>query len=48
MPWWHGCHRLRPHEYFLLTDSPLSFDGRYFGITRGSEILGKARLLWPR
>ena len=48
MPWWSGCRRLRPREYFLLMDSPLSFDGRYFGVTRGKEVFGRAELLWAK
>ncbi len=49
MPWWSGCHMLRAGETFLLSpDAPDAFDGRYFGVTRTSEIIGKARLLWPR
>jgi conjugative transfer signal peptidase TraF len=49
MPWWTGCIRLRGQERFLLmAQSPASFDGRYFGVTDGSDIVGKARLLWPR
>lgn len=49
MPWWSGCRRLRPGELFLLSrTAPDAFDGRYFGITRSSEIVGKARLLWSR
>lgn len=48
MPWWTGCRLLGDEEYFLLMDSPLSFDGRYFGVTRHSDILGGAELLWPK
>jgi conjugative transfer signal peptidase TraF len=48
MPWWIGCYQLRAQEYFLLTGSPLSFDGRYFGLTRGKELLGRADLLWAK
>jgi conjugative transfer signal peptidase TraF len=48
MPWWNGCHRLRAHEYFLLMDNPLSFDGRYFGFTPGKDLLGRAELLWAK
>ncbi|HEY1146600.1 MAG TPA: S26 family signal peptidase [Allosphingosinicella sp.] len=48
LAWWNGCRRLRAGEYFLLMDSPLSFDGRYFGVTRRREILGRAELLWAR
>jgi conjugative transfer signal peptidase TraF len=48
MPRWTGCHRLSQSEYLLLADSPDSFDGRYFGITRRKELVGGAVLLWPR
>ena len=47
LPWWNGCTLLRDGRYFLLmADAPASFDGRYFGITRAADIVGKARLLW--
>jgi len=46
LPRWSGCIRLHGRELFLLTDNPASFDGRYFGATKGSDIIGKARLLW--
>lgn len=49
MPWWSGCVRLRGHQFFLLmTRSPASFDGRYFGFTESAQIIGKARPLWTR
>lgn len=49
MPWWSGCRTLRGSQVFLLMpDSPSSFDGRYFGVTAGDHIVGKARLLWAR
>lgn len=48
MPIWTGCVRLRGDQRFLLMDSPMSFDGRYFGVTEGSDMIGKARLLWAR
>lgn len=48
MPWWSGCRQLRRHEYFLLMDSDLSFDGRYFGVTQNGDVLGRAELLWAR
>lgn len=48
MPMWSGCVRLRGRQLFLLTDAPASFDGRYFGVTEGGDIIGKARLLWAR
>lgn len=46
MPWWEGCQTLSPGEFFLLAPARLSFDGRYFGVSRKSEILGRAKLLW--
>lgn len=49
MQWWSGCVRLRGRQLFLLmSDSPASFDGRYFGVTDGRLVVGKARLLWAR
>jgi type IV secretory pathway protease TraF len=50
MPWsWTGCERLRHGDLLLLSPGePLAFDGRYFGISRGGQVLGRARLLWPR
>jgi conjugative transfer signal peptidase TraF len=49
MPWWSGCVRLHGQQLFLLmTESPASFDGRYFGVTDGAQVIGKARLLWAR
>ena len=48
MPWWTGCRRLGPGDYFLLTDDPASFDGRYFGITPRQELVGRAVLLWAK
>jgi conjugative transfer signal peptidase TraF len=49
LPWWEGCRRLRPGEIFLLmAEAPDSFDGRYFGVTKGADVVGKAVLLWRR
>ena len=48
MPRWTGCRTLSGGEYLLLMDNPLSFDGRYFGVTDGSDIVGRAELLWRR
>lgn len=48
MPSWSGCRRLRGHQIFLMLDAPASFDGRYFGVTQGVDVIGKARLLWAR
>jgi conjugative transfer signal peptidase TraF len=47
MPWWTGCERISDGDLFLLTPEHTdAFDGRYFGITRRSEIVGRARLIW--
>ena len=48
MPWWQGCRTLGTGEYLLLMDAPASFDGRYFGISRAAQLVGKARPLWTR
>jgi conjugative transfer signal peptidase TraF len=49
MQWWTGCVRLRGRQIFLLmSNDPASFDGRYFGVSEGRQIVGKARLLWAR
>lgn len=48
MPAWHGCIRLRGRQLFLLMDAEGSFDGRYFGVTDGNDIIGKAVPLWVR
>lgn len=46
MPRWSGCRRLAEDEVFLFNaNSPLSFDGRYFGVTKASAIIGKVRPL---
>ncbi|QDX25214.1 S26 family signal peptidase [Sphingomonas suaedae] len=48
MPWWRGCVRLSGGQQLLLMDAPASFDGRYFGVTEGSDIVGRAVLIWRR
>lgn len=48
MPRWTGCVRLRGSQLFLLNDNAASFDGRYFGVTEGIDVIGKASLLWRR
>ena len=40
LPRWSECRRLEPDELFLLGDSAGSFDSRYFGPVRRSEVLG--------
>lgn len=46
LPHWDGCIRLRPDEVFLLAPNPWSFDGRYFGPVRKSQIAGRAAHPW--
>lgn len=49
LPWWEGCVRLGGGDAFLLmANEGASFDGRYFGVTRARDILGRAHLLWAR
>lgn len=48
LPWWHGCRRLARDEFLLLSDAPASFDGRYFGLSKRSELIGRAEPLWLR
>ncbi len=48
LPVWRGCRTLAPDELFLLGDTPGSFDSRYFGPVRRSEVDGvyKETLTW--
>lgn len=47
MPRWAGCMLVAEGHYFLLIgESGASFDGRYFGVSEESDIVGKARLWW--
>jgi conjugative transfer signal peptidase TraF len=49
LPWWSGCRRLARGDVMLLGNGgPRAFDGRYFGVTRARQVIGAARLLWPR
>jgi conjugative transfer signal peptidase TraF len=49
MPAWNGCRTLARDELFLLmAESAASFDGRYFGPTARTDIIGRAHLLWAR
>ncbi|MEO7689352.1 MAG: S26 family signal peptidase [Sphingomonas sp.] len=49
MPWWRGCRVLGGGEYFLLMQGvAASFDGRYFGISKATDVVGKAYPLWTR
>ena len=49
LPAWLGCMTLRDDQVLLLNAAiPDSFDGRYFGLTRRHDILGRAHPLWLR
>lgn len=49
LPAWQGCIRLAPGMVFLLmTETPDSFDGRYFGPTSARDVIGRATPLWLR
>lgn len=43
MPHWSGCFTLQGSDFFLLNDHERSLDGRYFGATKKSQIIGVAR-----
>jgi conjugative transfer signal peptidase TraF len=47
MPWWQNCKRLSKDELFLLNEEAAnSFDGRYIGISKTSDLIGEASLIW--
>jgi conjugative transfer signal peptidase TraF len=47
MPWWQNCKRLGEDELFLLNEEAAnSFDGRYIGISKRSDVIGEASLIW--
>lgn len=47
LPHWQGCRCISEGEFFLMNASvPDSFDGRYFGPTPATAIIGKAVPLW--
>jgi conjugative transfer signal peptidase TraF len=49
MPWWTGCRVLQQGELLVLSRwVPQAFDGRYFGVTPSTDVIGRARLLWAR
>jgi conjugative transfer signal peptidase TraF len=44
---WQHCRYLARGELFLLSNTnPASFDSRYFGPIRASDVIGSARSLW--
>lgn len=46
LPHWSGCLRLGAQELFLLNNSPLSLDSRYFGPIDARLVVGRAHPLW--
>ena len=47
LPRWSGCRTLGAHDIFLLmTNTPASFDGRYFGVTPSADVIGRLVPLW--
>lgn len=49
LPSWFGCRTLDKNEVFLLMeDVQSSFDGRYFGPTKVSQIIGRLEPIWVR
>lgn len=48
MPVWRGCRVLDADKILLLNAHPASFDGRYFGATDRSLVMGRAVPLWTR
>ncbi|WP_322084572.1 S26 family signal peptidase [Burkholderia sp. BCC1972] len=47
LAFWQQCRRLEPGELFLMSVSnPASFDSRYFGPVRASDVLGVAHPVW--
>ena len=42
LPIWTGCIKLEDSQIFLLNTHPSSYDGRYFGPTMRSQIIGHA------
>jgi type IV secretory pathway protease TraF len=47
LPVWDGCRTLASNEVFLLGDTAMSYDGRYFGVTRAGAVLGPVRRVIP-
>lgn len=44
---WSQCRRLAHGELFLLSNTnPASFDSRYFGTIRASDVIGDAQPIW--
>jgi conjugative transfer signal peptidase TraF len=47
LPTWSGCRTLRSGELFVMNPAaPNSFDGRYFGVLRMTDVIGRATPVW--
>ena len=46
LPAWRGCRQLQAGQLFLLNTVPTSLDGRYFGPSASSAVVGRAVPLW--
>lgn len=47
LPAWFGCRTLHAGELFAMNvDVPDSFDGRYFGVLRLTDVIGRATPVW--
>jgi conjugative transfer signal peptidase TraF len=47
LPAWFGCLTLRIGELFVMNPAaPDSFDGRYFGVLRMANVIGRATPVW--
>ena len=47
LPTWFGCQTLRAGELFVMNPAaPDSFDGRYFGVLRVADVIGRATPVW--
>jgi type IV secretory pathway protease TraF len=45
LPSWTGCRRLSAADVLLLGDTADSYDGRYFGVTLATDIVGRVAIL---
>lgn len=47
LPAWFGCRTLHSGELFVMNPAaPDSFDGRYFGVLRMADVIGRATPVW--
>lgn len=47
LPHWNGCRKLSEGEFFVFSDRiPNSYDSRYYGPVRATDIIGTFRPLW--